>query len=77
MEEVAQVYARALFEVAAERRVLDRVRDELGQFTDVLASDRQLEVFFFSPYFSTAEKKDGLGRMVSGADETLMGFLET
>jgi ATP synthase F1 delta subunit len=77
VEEVAQVYARALFEVASERDTLDRVRDELGQLVDVLASDRQVRIFFFSPYFSTAEKKDGLGRMVSGADPTLMSFLET
>ena len=77
MEEVAQVYARALFEVASERDVLDTVRDELAQFSDALASNRQVEIFFFSPYFSTVEKKDGLARMVEGADETFMNFLET
>lgn len=76
MEEVAQVYARALFEVASERVVLDTVRDELAQFADALRSNRQLEIFFFSPYFSTAEKKDGLSRMVEGADQTFMNFLE-
>ena len=37
----------------------------------------QLEIFFFSPYFSTEEKKDGLGRMIEGAEETFMSFLET
>lgn len=77
MEEVAEVYARALFEVASERGVLDTVREQLGQFVDALSADRQLEIFFVSPYFSTAEKKDGLGRMVEGADETFMSFLET
>lgn len=77
MEEVAEVYARALFEVASERDVLDTVREQLAQFTDVLAADRQLEIFFFSPYFSTAEKKDGLSRMIEGAEETFMSFLET
>ncbi len=77
MEEVAEVYARALFEVAAERGVLDTVREQLAQFVDALSSDRQLEIFFVSPYFSTAEKKAGLGRMVEGADETFMSFLET
>jgi F-type H+-transporting ATPase subunit delta len=77
VEEVSQVYARALFEVASERGVLDTVREQLGQFVDALSADRQLEIFFVSPYFSTAEKKDGLGRMVEGADETFMSFLET
>lgn len=77
MEEVAAVYARALFEVASERGVLDTVREQLAQFVDALSADRQLEMFFVSPYFSTAEKKDGLGRMVEGAEETFMSFLET
>jgi ATP synthase F1 delta subunit len=77
VEEAAQVYARALFEVAAEHRVLERVRDELAQFADTLAADRQLEVFFFSPHFSTAEKKDGLARLIEDADQTFMNFLET
>ena len=77
MEQVAQVYARALFEVASERGVLDTVREQLAQFVDAFSADRELEIFFVSPYFSTEEKKDGLGRMVEGADETFMNFLET
>jgi ATP synthase F1 delta subunit len=77
VEEVARVYARALFEVASERGVLDTVREQFAQFVDALSADRELEVFFVSPHFSTAEKKDGLGRMVEGAEETFMSFLET
>lgn len=77
MEEAAGVYARALFEVASERGVLDTVREQLAQFSDALSADRQLEIFFVSPYFSTAEKKDGLARMIEGAEETFMSFLET
>ena len=77
MEEVAEVYARALFQVASERGVLDTVREQLAQFVDALSADRQLEIFFVSPYLSTAEKKDGLSRMVEGADQTFMSFLET
>ncbi len=76
MEEIAQVYARALFEVATERDVLDEVHDELGQFADVLNDRRDTAIFFFSPYFSSEEKKDGLHRMVSGADPAFMNFLE-
>jgi ATP synthase F1 delta subunit len=77
VEEVGEVYARALFEVASERDVLDTVRDQLGQFVDVLGTDQSLETFFFSPYFSTVEQKDGLSRLVEGADETVMSFLDT
>src|ERR687887_291112 len=76
MEEIAEVYARALFEVATEQDKLDLVREELGQFADALAESRELQTFFFSPYFSTEEKKDGLGKAVSGADEAVRNFLE-
>jgi F-type H+-transporting ATPase subunit delta len=76
MEEIAQVYSRALFEVAKEHDVLDRVHDELGQFADALAEDRNLQVFLFSPYFSSEEKKDGVSRIVAEADPRLVNFLE-
>jgi ATP synthase F1 delta subunit len=76
MEEIAQVYARALFEVAQERGVLDDVHEQLGQFADALHDNRDVMVFLFSPYFSTEEKKDGLKRMISGADPAFMNFLE-
>ena len=76
MEEIGQVWARALFEVAKEHALLDEVRDQLGQFTDALSENRDLMVFFFSPYFSTDEKKDGLKRAVTEADPVLMNFLE-
>ena len=76
MEEIAEVYARSLFEAAKEHDVLDRVHDELGQFADALAEDRNLQVFLFSPYFSSEEKKRGVERIVSDADERLVNFLE-
>jgi F-type H+-transporting ATPase subunit delta len=76
VEEIARVYSRSLFEVAQEQDKLDGLREELGQFADALGSERNLQVFFFSPYFSTEEKKDGLRRTVEGADETLVNFLE-
>jgi ATP synthase F1 delta subunit len=76
MEEIAEVYARSLFEVATDQDKLDTVREQLGQFADALQEDRQLAVFFFSPYFSSEEKKDGLHRGVSGADEIFVNFLE-
>jgi F-type H+-transporting ATPase subunit delta len=77
MEEIAQVYSRALFEVAKEQGKLDVVHEQLGQFADALEQNRDLAVFFFSPYFSTEEKKEGLHRGVEGADEILVNFLET
>ena len=76
MEELAEVYARALFEAARDNDVLDRVHDELGEFADALEEERNLQVFLFSPYFSSEEKKDGVKRIVSDADERLVNFLE-
>ena len=76
MEELAEVYARALFEAARDNDVLDRVHDELGEFADALDGERDLQVFLFSPYFSSEEKKDGVKRIVSDADERLVNFLE-
>ena len=76
MEEIAAVYARSLFEVAKEQDKLDSVREQLGEFADALEETRELQVFFFSPYFSTTEKQDGLDRAVSGADEVIVNFLK-
>lgn len=76
MEEIAEVYGRSLFAVAQEHGKLDEIREELGQFADALQENRDLAVFFFSPYFSTPEKKDGLTKTVEGADTTLINFLE-
>jgi F-type H+-transporting ATPase subunit delta len=75
MEELAQVYARSLFEVGRERGTLDVLLEQLGQFADALDGNRQLAIFFFSPYFSSAEKAQGLERMLDGADEGLLNFL--
>ena len=75
MEELAQVYARALFEVAREQGKLDMLREQLAQFAEALEGDRQLAIFFFSPYFSTAEKEQGLERMLEGADDSFVNFL--
>ena len=75
MEEIASVYARSLFEVAMEQDKLDKVRDELGEFADALHDSRELQVFLFSPYFSTKEKSEGLDKAISGADDTTLNFL--
>src|SRR3954464_12677593 len=76
MEEIATVYARSLFEVAKERDKLDVVREQLGAFADALDASRELQLFFFSPYFSTVEKEDGLDRAVADGDEIVVNFLK-
>jgi ATP synthase F1 delta subunit len=76
VEEIAEVYSRALFESAQEHDSLDRVHEELDQFTDALDDSHDLQVFFFSPYFSSQEKKEGIRKLISDADEHFVNFLE-
>jgi F-type H+-transporting ATPase subunit delta len=76
MEEIAQVYARSLFQVAREQGKIDEIKEQLGQFADALAEDHNLQVFFFSPYFSTQEKEEGLDKALEGADPVLVNFLK-
>jgi F-type H+-transporting ATPase subunit delta len=76
VEEIAEVYARALFQAANENDVLDRVHDELGEVVDALEENDDLKTFFFSPYFSAEEKADGVDKVVSGADERIVNFLK-
>src|SRR5437870_4300683 len=76
MEEIAQVYSRALFEVAKETGKLDELKQQLDEVADAFDRNHELTVFFFSPYFSTEEKKDGLRRVIEGAEAELINFLE-
>jgi F-type H+-transporting ATPase subunit delta len=76
MEEIARVYAQALFEAAKDSGKLDAIRDQLGEFADALDTNRDLSVYFFSPYFSSAEKRDGIKRAVTGAETEFVNFLE-
>jgi F-type H+-transporting ATPase subunit delta len=76
VEEIARVYAEALFDVAKDKGRLDEVREELAVFADALEGDREMQVFFFSPYFSSNEKREGLEKAVSGASEEFLNFLD-
>src|SRR5436309_16143532 len=76
MEEIAEVYARSLFEVAMDQNQLDEIHEQLDEFADVLSENRQLQLFFFSPYFSSQEKKDGVKKVIDGGNEYFVRFLE-
>ncbi|MEA2294601.1 MAG: F-type H+-transporting ATPase subunit delta [Solirubrobacteraceae bacterium] len=76
MEELAAVYGRSLFEAASDADKVDLVREQLGQFVDALASDQDMQVFFFSPSFTAEQKKDGLHKAVTDADPLVQNFLE-
>jgi F-type H+-transporting ATPase subunit delta len=76
MEEIGQVYARALFEAAMENGELDEIQEQLSAWTDALAENKNLQTFFFSPRFSSAEKKDAIRRIIVGGNERFLNFLE-
>ena len=76
MEELAQVYARSLFEVARDDGVLDEIHEQLSIWADALSENRDLQVFFFSPTFTSAEKKEAIRRIIDGGDERFLNFLE-
>ena len=76
MADAARVYAEALFEVGRDKGKLDSLQQQLGEFTDAVDRDRDLQVFFFSPYLSSTEKQEGIARAISGAEPELINFLE-
>jgi F-type H+-transporting ATPase subunit delta len=76
MEELGQVYARALFEAAMDGGELDVIQEQLGIWADALGENKNLQTFFFSPRFSSSEKKDAIRRVVDGGNERFLNFLE-
>jgi F-type H+-transporting ATPase subunit delta len=76
MEEIARIYASSLFEAADGRGKIDEIKQELDQFVDALDSNKELRLFLYSPYFSAAEKIDGLDRIISGAEPEFINFLK-
>jgi F-type H+-transporting ATPase subunit delta len=76
MADAARVYAEALFEAGRDKGNLDALQQQLAQFADAVDRERDLQVFFFSPYLSTAEKQEGIKRAISGAEPELINFLE-
>jgi F-type H+-transporting ATPase subunit delta len=76
MEEIGQVYARALFEAAMEHDELDEVQEQLVIWSDALGENKDLQTFFFSPRFSSAEKKDAIRKIIDGGSERFLNFLE-
>ena len=76
MPEVAHVYADALFEAGKDKGKLDSLQSQLGQLAEAVDRNQELQVFLFSPYLSSADKQEGLGRAISGAEPELTNFLE-
>lgn len=76
MDQISRVYARSLFEVAQDQDILDRVSEQLAQLSEGLEQSRDLQLFLASPQFSSEEKRDGLRRVIEGADPTIERLLD-
>jgi ATP synthase F1 delta subunit len=76
MADAARVYAEALFAAGEDKGTIDQLQEQLAQFADAVDGDRELQVFLFSPYLSSKDKKEGLGRAVTGAEPEFANFLE-
>ena len=76
MDDLAHVYARSLFAVAQEQGKLDTVAEQLQQIDEALASSDDLRLFFFSPYFSSAEKREALPRLFVDAEPAITNLLD-
>ena len=76
MADAARVYAEALFSAGEDKGKINELQEQLAQFADAVDGDRELQVFLFSPYLSSQDKKDGLARAVTGAEPEFVNFLE-
>lgn len=68
-------YARALFEIALERGVADRVEQDLVALSSLLESSRELRAYLASPRVQPAAKKRSLGQLLGGAEPLLLDFV--
>ena len=76
MADAARVYAEALFSAGEDKGKINELQEQLAQFADAVEGDRELQVFLFSPYLSSQDKKEGLARAVTGAEPEFVNFLE-
>ena len=61
---LAQRYAKALFSLALERELLDKVRSELHSFVAILEEQPDFEYFLRSPENSRASKREAVERLL-------------
>jgi len=76
MADAARVYAEALFSAGEDKGKINELQSQLAEFADAVDGDRELQVFLFSPYLSSQDKKEGLARAITGAEPEFVNFLE-
>jgi len=62
--DIANRYARALFDIAREEDAIEATYDELKGFSSLLKESTELAEFFANPVFDTAEKVSVMGEIL-------------
>ena len=75
-EQVARVYAQALFDAAREAGVVEPVRRELGDFVAALAASASLRDVLADPRVDTAAKRRVLGEITRDGQPLLANALQ-
>jgi len=77
MSAVAKRYARALFEVAKERGLIDRIESELNSVVGAIQQNEELEKLLMHPHIAQSAKKELVTDLFKAhvAEETL-NFLQ-
>ena len=74
-EQVARVYAQALFDAATEAGVVEPVRRELGDFVAALAASAPLRKVLADPQIETSAKSRVLAEVTRGGQPLVAGVL--
>jgi len=74
---VANVYANALVEIGQEKKILDRLEEELGFIVGLISEDRDVEIYLNAPGISPDAKKEFIDRVFGGEfSETIVNLLK-
>jgi F-type H+-transporting ATPase subunit delta len=75
-EQVARVYAQALFDAASEAGVVEPIRRELGEFVAALAASAPLRTVLADPQIETSAKSRVLAEITRGGQQLLANTLQ-
>lgn len=73
---VAGRYAKALYEIAIEREMVDLLEDELKSVASIVEDSPEFKKFLYHPQITADEKKELLERLLKGQiSEVIRNFL--
>jgi F-type H+-transporting ATPase subunit delta len=75
MASVHRMYAQALYEAATEKRRLEAVREELGDFVEAQRQVPELRELFRNPQLDQRVKASVLGELFGGEEDLVRNFL--